>query len=268
MARRRTRRLAAFTLIELLVVIGIIAVLAGIGMAVGNGVIESNRAATTQNTIMLLEGYLSDLDAAGVDKRSYKAFSTEVDGNAYVLPVLDGRESGADFVLDDPASAPFDSLARFIAAGDAFLGDSSERWGGLDSTQTRDVALFDDGTVLLRGIALTDQWDRPIRAVHPSYDGGFGRYQNENGAVTSRDTLSVDEVIAGSTNSFNFRRSYRPFASGNTEGFVGDADEGICQNERMYFYSAGADGDPGTRDDNIYSATTTPQYPAETRNLD
>jgi prepilin-type N-terminal cleavage/methylation domain-containing protein len=265
MACRRTKRLAAFTLIELLVVIGIIAVLAGIGFAVGNGVIESSRAATTQNTIQLLEGYLSDLDATGEDKKSYKAFKTEFEGMDYELPVLDGRERGDGF---DKADYPIDSLARFLSAGDQFLGDSSDRWGGLDSTVIRDVEFAVGASASLRGIALTDQWGRPIRAVHPSYDGGFGDYQNAAGTMAMRNELSVNETVAGSSNSLMFRRSYRPFASGSDQDSVGDADEGICQNERVYFYSAGPDGDPGTREDNVYSSTVTPQYPSETRDLD
>jgi len=272
MAHMRTHRFAAFTLVELLVVMGIIAVLAGLALAVGTGVIKSQRAATTQNTIQMLETYLSDLDATGEDKRSYKAFKTEVDSQQYELPVLDGREDSDGF--DKSADRPIDSLARFIAAGDQFLGDSSDRWGGLDSSLVQDVTLGGNaGTlsvrdVTLRGVALTDQWGQPIRAVHPSYDGGFGDYQNAAGSVVNtRSTLSVDEVVAGSSSTVRFRRSYRPFASGSDPDSVGDADEGICQNERVYFYSAGPDGDPGTRENNIYGSVT-PQYPNETRDLD
>jgi len=265
MAHMRTNRFAAFTLVELLVVMGIIAVLAGLALAVGTGVIKSQRAATTQNTIQMLETYLSDLDATGEDKRSYKAFKTEFDMQQYELPVLDGREDGDGF--DKSADRPIDSLARFIAAGDQFLGDSSDRWSGLDSSLVQDVVLADTGTITLRGVALTDQWGQPIRAVHPSYDGGFGDYQSAAGALTTRSVLTVDEVVTGSSSSLDFRRSFRPFDSGSDPDSVGDADEGICQNERVYFYSAGPDGDPGAREDNVYGSVT-PQYPNETRGLD
>ncbi|MFI4871451.1 MAG: type II secretion system protein [Phycisphaerales bacterium JB061] len=265
MARIRTGRLSAFTLIELLVVIGIIAVLAGIGLAVGNGVIESSRAATTQNTIQLLEGYLSDLDDAGVDKSQYRSFKTEYAGEDFELPVLDGRESGDGVTKED---LPIDSLARFLAAGDQFLGDSGGRWGGLDSSTIRDVVIAETSMDPLRGITLTDQWDRPIRAVHPSFDGGFGVFHDKTGAPVARDNLSVTQVHPTQSSNINFRRSFRPFDHTGVEDFVGDADEGICQNERVYFYSAGPDGDPGTREDNVYSMTSTPRYPAETRDLD
>lgn len=256
----------AFTLIELLVVIGIIAVLMGIGLSVGFGVINSGRGNATTNTIQLLETYVSDLDASGQDPKSYKAYKYEESGQTYEFPVIDGR-ARSDSVTRDVAAIP--SLMRFIAAGDVYLGDSSERWGGLDSSMLRDNEIGTVGTNVLRGVELVDAWDNPIRVVHPAYDGGFGDYWNTNTKTTdSRDTLRTTYKSGGNQTILQVRRSYRPF-NPTTAGdeAIGDADEGICQGGRVYFYSAGPDGDPGTREDNIYGSVT-PRYPAETEDFE
>ncbi len=50
-----------------------------------------------------------------------------------------------------------------------------------------------------------------------------------------------------------------------SESAVGDADEGICPSNQPYFYSSGTDGDPGTREDNVYS--TIPRFPSRTAEL-
>lgn len=257
----------AFTLIELLVVIGIIAVLVGIGIAVGQGVINSGRAGATQNTILLLEGYLSDLDNSGQEPSSYKAYTREVNGMTYEFPVMDGRNNNQGF---ERSVRPISSLMRFIAAGDVFVGDSSERWGGLDSSMVRDGTLGTAAGEEIRGVELVDQWDNPIRVVHPAYDGGYGNFWDATaGSTTSREALPVSFKNGGSATIFRLRRSYRPFNPDNQQDAdaVGDADEGICPNERVYFYSAGPDGDPGTREDNVYGSTK-PRFPAETADFE
>ena len=253
----------AFTLIELLVVIGIIAVLMGIGLSVGFGVINSGRGNATKNTIQVLETYLSELDAAGKDPKSYKAFKTEIAGQEYEFPVVDGRESSAGYSATDRA---LPSLMRFIAAGDTYLGDSSDRWGVLDSSLVRDNEIATIGSDVIRGVELLDSWDNPIRVVHPAYDGGFGDFWNQDaGSMTTRNTLDVSYKDSGANQTLRLRRSYRPFNQTSAgEGSIGDADEGICPGGRVYFYSAGADGDPGTREDNIYGSGPSPTFPAET----
>ncbi len=259
----------AFTLIELLVVIGIIAVLVGIGLSVGLGMVNSSRATTTKNTIQMLETYLSDLNAAGKGPRSFKAYSTEVAGMTYEFPVIDGREDGDGF--DRLADRPYSSLMRFLAAGDVSLGDSSGRWGGLDSSQVRDGELGTAGSEILRGVELVDQWDNPIRVVHPSYDGGHGDYWNastETVETGNRPALNVSYRFGNSNRNLDLRRSYRPFDPGlEGDAAIGDADEGICPNEQVYFYSAGPDGDPGTREDNVYGSVT-PRFPVETADFE
>ena len=256
----------AFTLIELLVVIGIIAVLMGIGLSVGFGVINSGRGNATKNTIQVLETYLSDLDATGQEPKSYKAFKTEVAGDEYEFPVLDGRENSQGVGKD---VRPISSLMRFIAAGDTYVGDSSARWGGLDSSLVRDNEIGMAGSEVIRGVELLDSWGNPIRVVHPAYDGGFGDFWDQTASTNaSRDPLNVSYKDGGSNQTLRLRRSYRPFNPGTAgDNAVGDADEGICQNERVYFYSAGEDGDPGTREDNVYGSVK-PKFPAETADFE
>ncbi|GAB5494976.1 MAG: hypothetical protein Phyf2KO_00560 [Phycisphaerales bacterium] len=270
MSREQRHCHHAFTLIELLVVIGIIAVLAGIGLAVGLGVTQSSRASATKNTIQTLETYLSDLNASVDSQTSYKAFETAVGGTEYKLPVLDGREDGDG--ADKDANKAFPSGARFVAAGDAFLGDSADRWGGFDSDQVRELVLIDTGSETVRGFELTDNWGNPIRAVHPAYDGGHGNYMQSDGNLNSTRPalLNIEVVDSSGSSDIDFRRSFRPFTAAqgkSNPNLIGDADEGICPNETVYFYSAGPDGDPGTRDDNVYGSAPV-QYPVDTRDLE
>lgn len=257
----------AFTLIELLVVIGIVAVLMGIGIAVGIGVTNSSRANATQNTIQVLETYLSDLDNSGQSPSAYRTFAVEVSGQNFEFPVVDGRVRGQGPDRSDPAIS---SLMRFLKAGDVYLGESSSRWSGLDSSQIRESDLATAGGEAIRGVELLDQWGSPIRAVHPAYDGGFGNFWNATSSpsLASRDTLRVSAQSGGAVSILQVSRSYRPFNPTTATGEpIGDADEGICPNERVYFYSAGPDGDPGTREDNVYGAVR-PQFPVETADFE
>src|SRR6185503_13855015 len=101
-----------------------------------------------------------------------------------------------------------------------------------------------------------DAFGNPIHFVHPAYDGGFGKYLNPPATVTNRTNLSVlRRTGVSSTTTSYYSRSYRPWtpaAGGAADLRTGDADEGICTGGAGYFYSAGMDGDPGTRDDNVY----------------
>jgi len=260
------RQRRAFTLIELLVVIGIIAVLVGIGIAVGLNVTNTSRAGATLNTIQLLETYLADLDNTGQSPASYRAYTEDVAGSTYEFPVIDGRVRGQGFDRTDRA---IPSLMRFLKAGDVYLRDSSGRWGGLDSSQIRDGELGMAGSEPVRGVELLDQWGNPIRAVHPAFDGGFGNFWDASmKSMSSRDTLRVTAQGGGSPTILQITRSYRPFNPTTAgEDAVGDADEGICTNERVYFYSAGPDGDPGTREDNVYGSVR-PKFPVETADFE
>ncbi|HED52705.1 MAG TPA: prepilin-type N-terminal cleavage/methylation domain-containing protein [Phycisphaerales bacterium] len=255
----------AFTLIELLVVIGIIAILASIGISVGLGVIQGSRSSATKNTIQVLETVLADLDAGGYEPREYRSFVTAGTGpgSEYELPVVDARldSQGYDAELDKPIA----SLGRFLGVAQQLIGDLDDRWGGLDSEIIRQGEIGGAGDPV-RGVELIDQWGNPIRAVHPAFDGGFGEYWSPTSSnmVSNRPLLQGKFKNGRGEQTFKFRRSYRPFNADTAKGNEsGDADEGICPQGRLYFYSAGPDGDPGTRDDNVYGSVQ-PQWPTET----
>ncbi|MGE3107248.1 MAG: type II secretion system protein [Phycisphaerales bacterium] len=126
----------------------------------------------------------------------------------------------------------------------------------------------------------TDAFGYPMRVVHPAFHGGWGRYfyQDASGAWVqdgadaqhpARNAVQVEpaweQLPAGPSRptSAMFTRSYRPFNPTVLMGdYVGDSDEGTCVGSRVYFYSPGADGDAGTRSDNVY--TTQPTFPAQT----
>jgi hypothetical protein len=109
------------------------------------------------------------------------------------------------------------------------------------------------------GTTVLDAWGNPIRFVHPVWQGGYGAFVKADGTLDSsrpdRKVPSVDGLTE-----ISYTRSYRTAAGGS-----GSADEGLCPGNRPYFYSAGRDGDPGTREDNVYG--TPPSFPAETAKL-
>ncbi len=130
----------------------------------------------------------------------------------------------------------------------------------------------------LRIAVPTDAFGFDLRLVHPEFQGGAGRYFAPNAA--GEWTLDAGMRAGLQVRPFSeqapvaialFSRSFRPFnpyppppatISGNE---VGDADEGASIASRVYFYSSGADGDAGTRSDNVY--TLEPTFPAQTARL-
>ena len=122
-----------------------------------------------------------------------------------------------------------------------------------------------DGTDVA-GLQINDAWGRPLRAVFPAYAGGYGNFLDP-GSPTATKTRALRQsplVVKGvvdPTNVLWFRRSYRYWtdsdaathnAMANSTPYIGDGDEGLCNGNSPYFYSAGFDGDPGTRSDNVY----------------
>ena len=131
---------------------------------------------------------------------------------------------------------------------------------------------------LIEGPVVTDGWGNPVRVCVPQFQGGSGDYFKPNPPpgtggtmVTNRPMTRVypaAEFATGAVTFADFSRSYRPFDPGpppvvQCKNPVGDCDEGICNGNRPYFYSCGADGDPGTRADNVF-AFSPPRYAEET----
>lgn len=271
-------RRRAFTIIELLVVVGIIGILVSIGLFVGRAVVSKGKRVATEGLIQVadkaLEAYYDKKGEGPSDRYTYKNKTGEI----YEFALMDGRDGGNTTSFDVDKDPAFDSFARFALAckdvpeADAVLKSIA------DPRQVRNVVvaagIFDDPTTGsktdLRSIEFIDGYGRPLRFVHPAFHGGFGSFldQTQKPAQMSsvRQNKKVTERRGSSTNKIDFRRSYRPFnpaslsASQDPRKAVGDADEGLCPSSRGYFYSAGLDLDPGTREDNVYSAQPTFAY--------
>lgn len=258
---RGCRRARAFTLIELLIVIGIITLLIVIGLAVGARVAGEGKRSATEQVIRVLDQTLTEYTAA-TGGPVPKMYTATIGSASYDLPLIDARRDAAgNYDLD--ADKPEPSLARYLALA-AEVPTINEAIQGLDARFVREVELVRSGSDVVRGREVLDGWGRPIRFVHPAFQGGYGTFYGDSGAATSRAPLTVKNVKSGgSASDITYRRSFRPYdPASSSSGSVGDGDEGMCVGGRPYFYSAGEDGDPGTRADNVYSIK--PQFPPET----
>jgi type II secretory pathway pseudopilin PulG len=242
-------------MIELLVVVGIIGVLATIGLAVASKVTNTGRIRATEDTIKVLDGILAEyVNAKGGIPPKELADPDPTQKNRYLL--FDGRLDG----LTDYTQPANQSVAYFLAvASEVPAVDALIK--GMDSKLVKSVTIG-VGDPKIQTVAVLDGFGNPIRFVHPAFDGGYGQYWDATGSSLNSSRAGLDYQPTGLP-TMTLRRSYRPYdPSGAKDGWIGDADEGICPGNSPYFYSAGPDGDPGTRDDNIYSIK--PTFPAET----
>ncbi len=269
-------RAPGFTLIELLIVIGIIALLNAMSVVVGARVVEGGKARSTQDIIRTLDESLGAWSFNADTPLPSELRSTDAAGREYVYPIIDATVEGSDAPVEF-STAPWPS-ATFYAA--LVMQDASilPMLQGIDSTfagpSQGPPAHPKTGKVVswaLPALDLRDAWGRPLRIVHPAYHGGHGKYWDaKRKNMAQRDLLEGVQFSTGKGTlaQADFRRSYRPFPDNQTRkpGDVGDADEGMCIGGTPYFYSAGEDGDPGTRGDNVYS--TVPRFPVETRDFE
>ncbi len=278
---RRDQR--GFTYIEMLTVLVVIGILMAIVLRLGGSVSENGRARQTQATIATLDSALTSY----LTERPGQFPADFRDSAGVQFPIIDGRCTEDIGGPPNSFTAPaFPSLALFFASvrGNEAI-ESVVR--GLDPSRVVQVQMSQyssrfpqpqerragaSADTAIRMITVLDGWDRPIRFVHPKYDGGFGngfRQASPGAAAFSsvgRENLELDLTVAGGgTQRATFRRAAMPFdpsGAGYQTAWTGDADEGLSPGERPYFYSSGRDGNPGTRQDNIYS--TRPNFPAET----
>jgi hypothetical protein len=123
-------------------------------------------------------------------------------------------------------------------------------------------------------VEVLDGWGNPLRCVLPGMGGGYGQYYAPNSSSpTPRPAFTVRTPPKHSSNPNNpltadFTRSFRPYDPSAVQAAkpAGDADEGTPLTTRPYVYSAGADGNPGGREDNVY--LTRPRFPRETQGMD
>jgi len=257
---------AAFTLLELLIVIAIITLLAAISLAIGAKVLSGGRQTLTENVVRVMDNAL----------------------NSYIT---DGGDRVPDALVEHPASS---GGVRWQPVADVRRGDryddemvNSSGWfiyqmkdvssvtsavSGLASKVVRQYSprVGADGEPLeTYGQPLIttafDGFGNPIRYVHPTFDGVLmedGRALGDDsngGGVELRDLVSIASGDQFAFDTIRRNMKTRKESSGTIK--VADSDGGLCPNNRPYFYSAGADGDPSTTDDNVY--ITKPQVQAE-----
>lgn len=264
----------AFTLIELLIVIGIIAVLVALAVVVGAKVVEGGRARATTDVIRVLDGTLASWHLnARTPLPSVLEVKEDATRSRY-FPIIDARRpsGNSDFAAEaEPSALYYSALVmqdqsvapEFEQLDSAFVSSASAPQENSQNGRRESWAI--------PAADLRDAWGRPMRFVHPAFHGGYGEYWDaDSERMATRDPMRVMiKNPQGREIEVEYRRSYRPFeadASGRKATWVGDADEGMAVGGRGYFYSAGEDGDPGTRADNVYS--TEPRFPVETRDFD
>jgi len=279
MLGQRSNRTTArgFTLVEILVVLAIISILITISVVVAGRVTQGGRVSATQDLIKVLDSTLTSY----ISEREAKVPAVYRDDADNLFPLWDGRPVVNGAVDRDTVPAlPSQALYLLIASEVPAIQKTLE---GIDSKYIRketNIVNIEGQTLRKRpatgeplqngvSFSILDAWGRPIRFVHPAFDGGGGDYYSD-GSLRARDPIGYDVDANGTVAGVRelLRRSYRPFdpSSSPAANPVGDADEGLCVSGRPYFYSAGPDGDPGTRQDNVY--TMRPTFPPETEKLD
>lgn len=233
-----TRR--AFTLVELLVVISVIAILVSLTLAAGSKVVSVGRERGTQWTLQTLDSMMSD----------YIQANGSIPSPTVRDPVNTSRQVAiADGGVGTSASdlEPFDSTAWLIyqmqsqgASAVSLIDQLDDKVRKVGFSTVAASAASVTGT---RTTRILDVWGRPIRYVHPRFGGVRG--EGVGKVDKFEDILGVNSQNA-STPTFLFQSLSRDPKNKK------DADGGAPIGRRPYFYSAGADGDPSTIDDNIY----------------
>ncbi len=280
---------AAFTLLELLVVVTIIALLTSIGLAVGVKVTQSGKATASRNLIKALDSILT---AYSEEKGSIPPAFVNLnirdfgkpEDESYTLPLFDGRFEQGGVSSTDRFSKTADqgqpAVGLFLLWAKQESPQAAALIAGIDSRfiERRTMALYgwdsngrfaplevDETSPALP--IIIDAFGNPIRLGHPAFSGGAGDYYNGATRVTRPLVTMAPPNKGGVTfNTTPATRSFQPFAVGSlSNAFVGDSDEGTGVGQRPYFYSAGVDGNPGTRGDNIYG--NAPTYPSDTKDI-
>ncbi len=288
----RGRSRCAFTLIELLAVISVILILATISLVVGRRVVDTGRTRTAQNLVRVLDQTLVEyLSSTGQSTLP----STFTAGDGTQFPIIDARaatnylppptpELANAWQFAHPAEpslalymallADAPSAEKMLSQIDAkLLRQNDSKSGLVTEVRTALGPVLDANSNPLELATIVDPWGNPLRIVHPAYHGGYGLLFTSRASSPGvfsgfvRPNLEFREPRTGVQ--VQYRRSAMPFnplmglEPGDRREFnwVGDADEGLCTNSRPYFYSAGSDFNPGTREDNVYSVI--PTFPSQ-----
>lgn len=248
-----------FTLVELLVVIGVIALLVGITLVVGQSVLSGAKANNTRDTLKTLDAavdaYIADL-GRGPRSVAKLPFETGV-GTEDVLPVWDGVVGTPDLNdAEEVRGATLNSGGLLLLA----LRGSGAAEGVLAQLRGESVVqraaaegdtLTSSTTSELRNEFLTvlDGFGRPIRGVHPAFDGVLVGAGDPRAGLSDvalmlpqRNTVG-DEAVT--QNIDRDRLPARVTSAGLRRNDLTDSDGGTSPSDRPYFYSVGPDGAAG-----------------------
>lgn len=260
-----SRRRHAFTLVELLVVIAIISILMAISLIVGAQVVSGGKGRVTADTIRVLDSAVSDY-VNRVGRIPDATARVETDANAgttnNLYPVIDGEHTTTEVTINTVG------LFLYQASGTGNISES------IATINPKYVRLFDpDGPrMVIDGtgwqpelMTVFDGWDRPIRYVHPVFDGIWPESGRPLGGVGNsislRDPAQSPIKAQAQRDELQIWTVRRNFITDEdrkqSPDLVGDSDGGICPAQRPYFYSPGEDGDPSTLDDNVYTGKPT-----------
>lgn len=259
----QTRR-SAFTLLEALIVVTVIALLTAISLTVAVRAHSSGKARATENVLKALDVLITEYSAT----KGGKIPQYVTDDNGISYPMVDGSAGGF----------PQPSLSLFLLEAQR-IHLTNKMLQGVDSEFIKRGPIIAQGWVAgtpsiggFDGIAIVDGFGNPIRLVHPAFHGGYGTYYKEDGAAGdfTAEGTRANLIVRGPNGEdpIEFNRSClpEPYRYGDRVIPQGNSDEGRCVANRPYVYSAGIDGNPGTRMDNFYVGTK-PQWPAETATI-
>lgn len=268
----QTRR-SAFTLLEALIVVTVIALLTAISLTVAVRAHSSGKARATENVLKALDVLITEYSAT----KGGKIPQYVTDDNGISYPMVDGW-AGLTDAADPPNKLPQPSLSIFLLEAQR-IHLTSKMLQGVDSEFIKRGPIIAHGwgagsaTIgVFDGIQIFDGFGNPIRLVHPSFHGGYGTYYKEDGAAGdfTAEGTRANLIVRGPNGEdpIEFNRSClpEPYRYGDRVIPQGHSDEGRCVANRPYVYSAGIDGNPGTRMDNFYVGTK-PQWPAETATI-
>lgn len=261
-ARRR-----AFSLLEMLVVIGIIGVLITISVVVGSAVTAGAKQRITEDTMSVLDASMEAfVKANGSSPDPGTRIVNPTSGTPTYFPVADARNMSNTDIGERAGNQMVNSVGLYI--GQAALAPEAQT--AIASLPARAVRRVTNtvGSIELTLTTAIDGWGRPIRYVHPAFQGSWTDRSNPSSGNTASSQVNTTNFpdLAGAPSTAMFspmmiRRNSKPAVAPpnqvNAQDFA-DSDGARCTGSRPYFYSVGADGLADTTKDNVY--TTPPTF--------